>query len=59
MLLSCVGRIANNNAVAVKYGSSMVDGQGEYRIYQNFWYVQHLSCYLDMLSLQRETHLWY
>lgn len=25
-------------ATEVKYGSSMVDGHGEYRIYQNFWF---------------------
>ena len=26
--------------VAVKHGSKMVDGHGEYRVYQNFWYVR-------------------
>ena len=29
--------VDNSHDVAVKYGSSMVDGHGEYRIYQNFW----------------------
>ncbi len=29
--------VDNSHDVAVKYGSSMVDGHGEYRIYKNFW----------------------
>ncbi len=29
--------VDNSHNVAVKHGSSMVDGHGEYRIYQNFW----------------------
>ncbi len=29
--------VDNSHDAAVKYGSSMVDGHGEYRIYKNFW----------------------